>query len=327
MKKSAVLILVAIPIMVISFCLPMLARYVIPKAEVTYLKPENYQRSVSASGKIEEVHKSEMQYQLPIVPEEVMVSVGDEVKLGDVIATVDVEKTKDAILSMASLTDYIPSEVVSVIAGMDLDLEVLASQIPNVLTADCSGTISSLNLTSGVISYPTESAATISDLHQLRAKLNIPEEYADEICLDQNVSLKVGALENQKFSGTVQKIFPTANEKLMGTSQETVVGIYVGIDGADEALKSGYSVTGTVMLGDEELVAILPYEAINQDDAGQEYVYIYSKGQAWRRDVETGKELEDGVEILAGVTREESVISDASVIQKDGQYVALTGIS
>ena len=71
-----------------------------------------------------------------------------------------------------------------------------------------------------------------------------------------------------------------------------------------------------------KIASILPYEAVSQDEKG-EYVYVYESGRAYKRYIETGEELANGVEILSGLSETEEIIADPSVIRADGSIVII----
>ncbi len=325
MKKIAALLMLTLPIFIIAFMLPTIAMAVIPKVELTRLSTNTYQPYVSVSGKIEELYQNEIECSFPVVVKQVYVSVGDYVQAGQAIAQIDFEETKKAILQMASLSDSIPQQAIEVLSYADLDYDVLLSQIPNQITSDVAGTVSSLNFTPGSILYPSQAIATISNLNTLRANVQVSEEFAEDIQTGQEVSLKSNAIKGETFTGTVDTIFPTAHDTLVGTSQETVVGMYIHLP-ADTPLKSGYSVSGKVYTGQMREFYIINYEAINQDDNGQEYVYVYQNGKAMRRDIQTGIETEDGIEVTHGLFPSDYIISDCSKISSEEQYINVVGV-
>lgn len=47
---------------------------------------------------------------------------------------------------------------------------------------------------------------------------------------------------------------------------------------------------------------IVPYGCVNQDDDGQEYVYLYEDGRAVRRDIAVSEELGGGYLLADGAS-------------------------
>ena len=79
-------------------------------------------------------------------------------------------------------------------------------------------------------------------------------------------------------------------------------------------MKPGYTVSGVIKDQDPQSALIIPYEAIQQDELNQEYVYVYESGRAVRRNIVTGQELSWGVAVDMGLSEEDAVIQNASAI-------------
>ena len=73
-------------------------------------------------------------------------------------------------------------------------------------------------------------------------------------------------------------------------------------------------------------VNLLPYEAIGQDENGNEFVYVYQDGNAVRRLVESGVETSNGIEIRQGVYPSDIIIFDASTVTADAP-ISVQGLS
>lgn len=323
MKRMISLILVTGILSAAALSFPVMTEISLPEVTVVSLKEETITPKVYATGKLEEKNQKEITCDFPVVPQQVYVDVGEWVEAGDVLASVDLEKTVDAILNLTKATEYLPQDILKQLGN--LDFELLQSQIPQEIVATSSGMVSNLNLDVGALAYPTQAVATISPDHVLRAKLSVPEEYANEVETGQKVKVKVGALDGEKFDGTISLVFPSAHQTISGTSQETVVNIYADLTEGSEGLKAGYTVSGEIFTDESRSIMTLPYTAIDQDESGQEYVYLYRKGKAFRQDVEIGEELEESAEILSGVENGDYVIADCSKIEKSGTYVNLVG--
>ena len=293
--------------------------------EVTVVRPEYdaYYDRVSATGKIEEAGQSSLTAQLPLVPKEVYVNLGDQVEAGDVLAEIDFEQSKQALLSLLDLYDDLPEEIVEVMDAVSLDQEQMEALIPAQITADYTGVVSALNLTEGAVTQPAETLATIADLSTLRAVLQVPEDYASSLAVGQEVTLKIAALDQKKYHGRITTISPTARETLVGTAKQTVVDVYVSVEDQDDELKAGYTATGTIRLSDTEQLLTIPYSAIDQQDSGSEYVYLYEDGKAKMRVIATGQELSDSVEVTGGLKEDDWVIAQIDQVKRDGEYVTL----
>lgn len=326
MKRFVFLMLSTIIFSIIAVNMPLIAKAAIPEVEVMQTRPQAYQDKISATGKLEEVEKSEITADLPIVASKVYVGLGDEVESGKVIADVDLEKTKEAILSMADMYEMLPSNLSALLTEIELNTEQITQMIPNQIVADYSGTISTLNIRRGAIVTPKEVIATISNLSDIQAVLHVSEEYASKVKAGQAVRMKISAMNNKKVKGTVRQIAPVAHETLVGTSKQTVLNVYISLDDSYSSLRSGYSIVGTIYTGEDEQVTTVPYTAIDQEESGTEFVYLYRNGKAQKRCITTGREMNESVEVLAGLDDHEWIIADKSRIENNKQYVDLKGI-
>ena len=109
----------------------------------------------------------------------------------------------------------------------------------------------------------------------------------------------------------------------MGTHEETVVDVCASIDNLDEEVKAGYTINAKIVVEKEKEINVVPYEAVMQDENETEYVYVFANGMAVRKDIETGVELTDGVEVLSGVSQDEPIIFTPNKVKKDGTRVKI----
>lgn len=320
LKKIISLSVITTLLIILALFLPIMITAFLPQVSITALANSKYTDKIFAAGKLEELSFSEISCTVPIVTDNVYVSVGDTVAIGDPIVSVNVPETKKAIAKLLSLTDYVSEETVSAIAQLDLDEDMINSAIPKVITADYGGTVSNLNISSGELAYPSETLATISDFGSIRARLNIPEEYAGELKVGQPVYLTISSTE-KLYLATVEQIFPAAHDTMVGTSKETVLSCYASINEPSDEIKSGYTVSAEIAVGGEKVLASIPYLAINQDDNEQEFVYVLENGRAIKRDIKTGVEGTEMAEVVSGLTDTDIVIADCSKVKKDGGFV------
>ena len=134
------------------------------------------------------------------------------------------------------------------------------------------------------------------------------EVYADEsdvpsLSVGQEVSVR-GAAFGGEINGELVSISDTA-EKING---RTVVALRILLDAAERKLKNGFTADATIYTDEAEILNVLPYETIMQDDKS-EYVYVFEDNKAKRRNIKTGVELSDCAEITDGLTPGTKVIA------------------
>lgn len=110
------------------------------------------------------------------------------------------------------------------------------------------------------------------------------------------------------YNGTVSFICEYAENIKSGGKSGVAVKIKIGIDNPDEKLKAGYTAKAKLYTSDAKTIAIVPYEAVNQDDIG-EFVYVFENNSAKKRYITTGKELSNGIEISSGLIPGDKIIT------------------
>ena len=119
-----------------------------------------------------------------------------------------------------------------------------------------------------------------------------------------------------KSIGSEAKQIVTAN------GQENVVEVVVTILEPGEDIKPGYSAKGKIVTSESEEF-LVPYEAVQAEEDGTEYVFLQKEGRALKRYVTTGTEYEDGISVVKGLSSGELVIAQPEGVS-EGQYLRET---
>lgn len=351
MKKYVGLLLTAVLLTAVFLSLPAAVEHYVPAVAVTFPLQTRFSDKIYASGTVEEEVRTDVTVELPIVPQKVCVLVGDQVEANALLATVDIPATRRAILSLLSSIDGLSAESLSVFQSLigtealtalsssetltadfselikqlqnGTDITLLDSYLPTEIRSPAAGTITSMNLTPGSIALPQTPVCTVSRTDSLLIRMTVPEADADSIQEGDPVIFTASATGNEMYAGSISRIFPSANQTIIGTSQQTVVGFYVTPEADTGRLKPGYSVDGIIRTGAEQIGLVVPYEAIRQDDSNQEYVYVIENGQAIRRDIEVGSELTNGAVVTQGLSTADAIVEDASAITQSGMPVRI----
>jgi len=166
-------------------------------------------------------------------------------------------------------------------------------------------------------------AIEVSDMSRLAVTVSAPEGSVALLAEGMACSVRVEAVgSGEVLSGRVATILPYARQTgLLGQSQEVQTGVRIALDGVTEGLRPGYSATAQIVTGCTEGGLTVPYEAVRQDEAGIEYLLVFRGGYAIRQDVLTGRELEDCVQVVAGLDEKDCVLLGPEL--EHGQRVAL----
>lgn len=289
----------------------------IQKVKITQAEELEYTPVVSCQGEIENQDARKIYMELPFFPKEILVETGDFVTAGQVLATVDRQKTwktfaeGDFDLSYLDLSgllgEYDPEQLQEMLEKYlaeqqkkleDLSMENL--ELPAQIVAPVSGVVSGTTLQKDVLATPFQPVFTIEPDAQYFAVVTVPEAVVSQIQVGQKATVSCSAIPEKTYEAEVTEIASAAQKKLNGTVQETVVEVFLKIKDWDEEIKNGYTVLADIFVGESQVVYTIPYETIYQNDAGQELVYVFQNGVAVPKEIETGVELSDCVQIRGG---------------------------
>lgn len=326
---------------------PMITLRAIPTAACITPTRILYEKHINASGTIEAREIKEVYLETPVIAQAVNVSVGDYVHKDQVIAVIDTSLTKSVLeqsVPASDLLDSLPSaqeasELLGLysaleasgltsgfggISGLGELAEVFGSTdtkagepkneylyIPQVVTAPMSGVVTDLSIKSDVLSRTAKPIVTIADTGSFIAKVSVGESYVSDLRVGDPAVIE-GSGFSQKYEGHVSRVYPTARKTAGTTAQETVVDLEIAIDDPDDALKTGFTARAEITTGKQKEMLVVPYEAVLQDTDNVEYVYLVKGSRAVRRDIETGMELLEGVEVREGLTESDVILKNAA---------------
>ena len=313
MKKTIVVLTAAIAAIIgVLAIVPKAVESSAPAAETLRAETREYSETVCGSGSFTYLGQREITSSLPLVIDSFSVSVGEEVNVGDEIATVDRRSSAALIQSMGQVT---------MLAIPASDLETAIALIPEKIVSDCIGRVVS-TAPNGSAIQSGSSIASVARSDSLSVTAAISELDIAKIETGQRAAITLAAYPDEVFSGTVTDIANTARDQYNGAVLETVVDITVTPDTPDERIKSGLSADVEIALCEPREICVVPYAAIGQDGAG-EYVYVYENGQSVRRSVTTGAEFADGTEIISGVDKNDIIFKDPEKLA-DRSYIRVS---
>ena len=318
MNRGKKLLLVLVLIVAVgSVFVPKAVDKMVLPVKVTKMTHYDYVSYVAASGEIEQKNKLQIKSDYPAIISEVLINVGDTIKKGQPIAKIDREVTAQKIMEGSSYAQ------VAGLSGSDIlsSYQDAYSKIPAQLYSTMDGVVETVNIKTGEYIEKDGVVASLLSTGELVLNVKVSEDKVANIEVGQPVEISGSGFESGKYYGYVKTISPSARKAYVGTNQETVVDVVASIENCDNKIKSGYSAEAKIITDPVKKIYILPYGAISQDDKGQQYVYVFSKGFAIRRNVTTGLELSDGIEVITGLNKDDIVIVDAQGIKRSGTLV------
>ncbi len=306
----------------------------LPRAVVATAGTSTYSDYVNCSGEIMPAREMEIYCAVPVYATEVLVSVGDRVEAGQTLAIIDTEisgavgagntggardQDYSDMLEQYGLDSEAAAKLLAGYSSTAMSTEKVEYQqydIPQVLTAPMSGIITGTNISAAVLTDNTKPLFTVADDSSYGVRLFAGESDISKVSVGDTVEI-TGAGFSGTYAACVTKIYPTATKKISGTATETVVELEAVLAHASDELKSGFSAKGRILVSQPASMVTVPYGSVRQDKDNVEYVYVFNDNRAVRRNITTGIELTDTVEVTSGLRSGESVVLNPDDISGD----------
>jgi len=208
------------------------------------------------------------------------------------------------------------------------------------------GTISALNKELGEIAlgsqFQKDVILTVADLSQMEAQVNVDENDIMSVTVGQEAEIEVDALPNETLKGVVSEIGSSALSAGAGTTeQKTEFEVKITITNPPKTLRPGMTASANIitktnanalsvplqsvvarsvdqltMKGEKRKEAEARYKA--DRDGFVEVVFCIEKGKAVAKQVKTGIQGDDLIEIVDGLKEGDEVVTGSyRAISKD----------
>jgi HlyD family secretion protein len=196
--------------------------------------------------------------------------------------------------------------------------------------APISGTVADLNKEAGEIAigsqFQEDVIMKIAQLGSMEAVVNVDENDINSIKLGQKAEISVDAVLGEVISGQVSEIASSANTPAAGqTAQKTEFEVKIAITSNSSKLRPGMTASADITTATEEQAVSVPIQSVTvrtPDQLGTngknykagkdgfvELVFVVKDGKAYAKQVTTGIQSSDTIEIKSGVAEGEQIVS------------------
>ncbi len=266
---------------------------------------------------------------------EILAEEGDVVEAGQVLARLDGERLRLAMLSARANLEKMEREYqryedlharglvsASMYDGLKFDLEALKATYElaaldydySSIRAPISGVVSARDVKRGENLEPGATAFRITDTSELVAYLRIPQSELAKFKAGHSATLRVDAMPGDEFEATVARISPTIDTR-NGTFRATAV-----IDNSDYALAPGMFARFVIEYEKHENALMIPANAVVTQDE-ETSVYVLRDDAVVQRTVKVGVSSGNEVEILEGLADDDQVVVVGHSSIRDGSKV------
>jgi RND family efflux transporter MFP subunit len=155
---------------------------------------------------------------------------------------------------------------------------------------------------------------TVMDYDQMYMEVSLPEKYVNDLQSGMKVRLTSYNLQKDTIWGTVTDLSPA-----ISAETRTFKG-RIDIDNPKLSLKPGMFVNADIIITKKENTIVVPKELVlrNNDIL---YVFVIDKSIAKQREVSTGIENGNNIEILSGISKDDRLVVKGYETLKDNSKV------
>lgn len=292
-----------------------------PKVTVTKVFAENVPQLSTYPTTIEAEIVNNITPQSASRINEIFVEVGDHVKAGQRLATMDAINLQKAKLQVANDSlEYLRTKELYEIGAASqstFDAITLAYSVSRktysnllentILTSPISGIITARNYDVGDMYAMAQPLFVVQKITPVKMYVNISESNYSKVKKGMEVTLTADAFPGETFKGKINLIYPTIDPRSHTFPVEIIV------ENKNEKLRPGMFVRVTVNYGDNFRVVIPDSAVLKQVGADDKYVYVLNEDNTVSYTiVKLGTRMGDKYEVISG-------LDDGATIVTSGQ--------
>jgi len=235
-------------------------------------------------------------------------------------ATASLEKARQDLIRIRKL---IPKQLASAeqltaaitekkLAEAELTLKNLQLE-RSIIKAPFNGVISQRHLEPGNSVSINTALLTLVEHDNLIVKSAVPETFISHIKTDKTVSINVPALGLQ-IPGKVSVIYPTVDSSTQQISTE------VSFENSYPQLLPGIFAELIIQYQTDASI-LIPVNAVQYDTTGSWVYAVDSKQKARQRKIKTGQNINDKIEVISGLKKDDKIITKGFIGLRPGKTI------
>jgi RND family efflux transporter MFP subunit len=298
----------------------------LPRIEVDVAHSRNVAQVKTYTANVEADNINNISPSSPNRIKTITVEVGDRVRKGQTLATLDpvninqtklnLEQTKREYDRAVTLLE-IGAGTQQTVEQLKTQLDVAQTQYNNllenaVLTSPINGVVTERNYDPGDMSssLPILTVGQLSPI--VKVMINVSENDLTLVRAGMPVDVTFDAFPGETFNGKIERIHPTVDTATRTFSVE------VQISNRDERILPGMFARVEINLGNKDNVVVPDRAIVKQTGSGNRYVYVYRNGIVSYHKVELGQRLDDAYELLSGINDGDTVVIAGQTKLADG---------
>jgi membrane fusion protein (multidrug efflux system) len=182
------------------------------------------------------------------------------------------------------------------------------------LVAPFDGIIGLRKVSVGDYVNPGQDLVNLENIEQLKVDFRVPEIYSMQLKVGQTVQVRLDAIPNSAYEGTVYAIDPAYDPN------GRAIILRARLPNRDGLLRSGMFARVTLLVEERDQAIVVPETAlvpIGQD----QFIYRVVDGKAVLTKIKIGQRRRGQVEIVEGLERDSVIVTEGAVKLRDGAAV------
>ena len=260
--------------------------------------------------------------------DEIKFDVGDRVKAGDVVVTLNRTNLKQLEINLATVQDtYDRMKPVHAAGGvsdqqmieLENTLNLQKEMVDNMrrnseIKSPISGVVTARNFENGDL-FASMPILHIMQIDKLKVMANVSEQYYPNVKVGQSVDINVDIFPGETFEGKVTRINPALD------AATRTFGVEITIPNTNERLRPGMYARATFNMGTRSGVMVDDVAVQKQIGSSERFVYVIKDGVAEFRLVRDGRRVGSKIDIIEGLEAGEKVATTSFIRLSDGVKV------
>ena len=300
----------------------------LPLIEIAEVSAREVSQESVFTGTVEADVVNNIAPQQPSRIKDIKVDVGDHVKKGDVLVTLDKSSLEQIKVQLENAKDeYERTDKLYKAGGASksewyarrMQYNVTKTTYENLventtLISPISGIVTARNYDMGDMYSGAQPVLVVAQIKPVKIKINVSESLFSKVKVGMPVYVTFDAYGDEKFEGKVSLIYPTIN------AATHTFQVEVSLSNKDERVRPGMYARVTLPYAKRSNV-VVPDRAVQKlMGSGDRYVFIYDAADSTVRysKVELGRRMGAEFEVLSGVESGEIVVTTGHLRLTDG---------
>lgn len=268
------------------------------------------------TGNIQPFQQNNIAASMPLRIEKIYVEVGDQVKKGDLLASMDKNQFIQSSVQLQNYkADLERMKSVYEAGGiskqsldqMQVQVRVMSEANQNLkenieLRSPIDGVITSRSFDAGDMFPGAGSIVTVMQINPLKVLVDISEKNYPQVFNKMPVKLFADVYPDREFEGKVNLIYPSINAATHTFTTEII------LENNDNKLRPGMFSRTEFKFSESEGVLVNDLAIQKQQGSNERYVFVVVNGKADRRVVKLGRKIGSQYHIISGVKPGEDVV-------------------